>query len=80
MGIVIRRYREASGFAQDVFAAKAGIDRSYYGKIERGERQPSVGVLLRIARAMNVPGARMLEDTETLLSRTRTTSQRDETA
>lgn len=75
IGTVIRRHREAAGIAQDVFAAKAGVDRSYYGKLERGERQPSIGVLLRIAKAMHIAGALLVEEAEVILAERPATSQ-----
>ena len=61
--------REDRGLAQDEFALKAAIDRSYYGKLERGERQPSLGLLLRVARALGVSGALLVEQTEATLTR-----------
>jgi transcriptional regulator with XRE-family HTH domain len=63
-GQVVRELRERSGLAQDQFALKANIDRSYYGKLERGERQPTLGLLLRAATALGVTGARLVEATE----------------
>jgi transcriptional regulator with XRE-family HTH domain len=66
---VIRALREDRGLAQDEFALKASIDRSYYGKLERGERQPSLGLLLRVARALGVSGAVLVEQTEATLTR-----------
>jgi transcriptional regulator with XRE-family HTH domain len=68
-GRVIRALREDRGLAQDEFALKASIDRSYYGKLERGERQPSLGLLLRVARALGVSGAVLVEQTEATLTR-----------
>lgn len=50
--------------AQDQLALSANIDRSYYGKLERGERQPSLGLLLRAARALGVSGATLVQETE----------------
>lgn len=67
VGTVIRIVREAREFSQDGFALHAGVDRSYYGKLERGERQPTVGLLLRIAKALDVTGAELLAQAETLL-------------
>ncbi|WP_423596475.1 helix-turn-helix domain-containing protein [Roseateles sp. MS654] len=67
VGTVIRIVREAREFSQDGFALHAGVDRSYYGKLERGERQPTVGLLLRIAKALDVNGAELLAQAETLL-------------
>lgn len=59
--------REDQGSAQDHFALMASVDRSYYGKLERGERQPSLGLLLRIAGALGVPGATLVAATEATL-------------
>lgn len=67
IGQVIRQTREAREFSQDGFALHAGVDRSYYGKLERGQRQPTVGLLLRIARALDVPGATLLGQAEQML-------------
>ena len=67
----MRALREGKGLAQDQFALLANVDRSYYGKLERGERQPSLGLLLRIAKGLGVPGATLVEKTETLLRRHR---------
>lgn len=50
--------------AQDQLALMANIDRSYYGKLERGERQPSLGLLLRAAKALGVSGATLVLETE----------------
>ncbi|MBA4342288.1 MAG: transcriptional regulator [Methylibium sp.] len=68
VGKVIRNTREEQGHSQDGFALLAGVDRSYYGKLERGERQPTVGLLLRVARALGVSGADLLAQAEALLS------------
>ncbi len=63
-GEVVRSLREEQGVAQDQFALLANVDRSYYGKLERGERQPSLGLLLRIAKGLGVAGASIVEKTE----------------
>jgi DNA-binding XRE family transcriptional regulator len=67
LGEVIRGAREVQGIAQDAFALLANVDRSYYGKLERGERQPTVGLLLRIGRALDVPASELLEHVEAKL-------------
>ena len=54
IGKQIRTMREASGISQEDFAAIAGIDRSYYGAIERGERNVAALNLVRIASALEV--------------------------
>ncbi|RZI59587.1 MAG: XRE family transcriptional regulator [Rubrivivax sp.] len=63
-GTVLRAWRLERELAQDSFALLAGIDRSYYGKLERGERQPSLSVLLKCAAAFAKPGAALVEAIE----------------
>lgn len=45
LGKRIARLRTAKGFSQESFAAHAGIDRSYMGGIERGQRNITFFVL-----------------------------------
>lgn len=71
IGGVIRRFRESTGIAQDVIPVLAQVDRSYYGKLERGERQPSIGVLLRIASALGTTAADLIGQAELILSKKR---------
>jgi transcriptional regulator with XRE-family HTH domain len=55
LGKRIRQLRQRTGLSQERFAAKAGLDRTYYAGIERGERNPSVKQLAKIAAALDVP-------------------------
>ena len=52
IGNKIRKVRIDSGFSQEVLAQLADLDRSYYGGIERGERNLSAINLVRIASAL----------------------------
>lgn len=53
-GRAIRELREERDISQEAFALKCGIDRSHYGGIERGERNPSLGTVFKIADALGV--------------------------
>lgn len=66
-GSVIRKERVRKGVAQDQLALIADIDRSYLGKLERGERQPSLGMLLRIGGSLEVSGAELVRRVESAL-------------
>ena len=46
---------------------RANIDRSYFGKLERGERQPSLAVILRIAQGLTISASALLSKVERLL-------------
>lgn len=54
LGQQIQKLRKAQGFSQESFAAEAGLDRTYMGGIERGERNIAVLNLVRIAKALKV--------------------------
>jgi transcriptional regulator with XRE-family HTH domain len=54
LGKRIRELRQHTGLSQERFAARAGLDRTYYAGIERGERNPSVKNLAKIAGALGV--------------------------
>jgi transcriptional regulator with XRE-family HTH domain len=53
-GAQIRALREQAGLSQEALAAKAGIHRTYMGGIERGERNPCLKNILRLAEALGV--------------------------
>jgi transcriptional regulator with XRE-family HTH domain len=53
-GQAIRELREERGISQEAFALKSGIDRSHYGGMERGERNPSLTSIIKIANALDV--------------------------
>ncbi|RFA24711.1 transcriptional regulator [Alkalilimnicola ehrlichii] len=50
----MRALRKARGFSQEAFAAAAGLDRAYYGGVERGERNVAALNLIRIASCLSV--------------------------
>lgn len=66
-GEVIRAERIKQEIAQDQFALLANVDRSYYGKLERGERQPSLALILRIAGGLGVAASELIGRTELIL-------------
>jgi transcriptional regulator with XRE-family HTH domain len=62
VGARIRKVRLDKGFSQESLALAAGLDRSYIGGVERGERNISVVNLVRLAKALAVPASNLLED------------------
>lgn len=59
LGRRIQTMRAAKGYSQESFAAYAGIDRSYMGGIERGQRNITFYVMCQIAAALNCDVARL---------------------
>lgn len=50
----IRAEREQAGYSQEVFGRHAGLDRSYYGAIERGDFNLTLETMLRITAGLGV--------------------------
>jgi len=59
LGKRIAALRAKQGFFQESFAAHAGIDRSYMGGIERGQRNITFYVLCQIAAALRCDAAKL---------------------
>lgn len=56
LGKKIRRLRKKQdNLSQEKLAEKAGIHRTYMGKIERGESNPPMHTVSKIAKALKIP-------------------------
>lgn len=64
LGAAIRRARAERGMSQEQLALEAGLDRTYVGGIERGERNPSYANLLKIADTLRTPLSIIIRDAE----------------
>lgn len=63
-GRAVRRLRTEKGISQEAFAAKAKINRSYMGKIERGEVNVSLDNIQKIAGALQVSPGRLMSEAD----------------
>jgi len=54
IGKKIRELRKLKGFSQEGFAMEAGLGRTYYGRVERGEQNISIQNLIQIAITLHV--------------------------
>ena len=52
LGNRIRSQRKSIGLTQEALALVANVDRSYYGAVERGERNVTFTVLCRLCIAL----------------------------
>jgi transcriptional regulator with XRE-family HTH domain len=60
-GKAVKALRVEENYSQEEFALQAGIDRSYYGRIERGEANPTLRNIAAIAEVLRVPIADLFD-------------------
>jgi transcriptional regulator with XRE-family HTH domain len=57
----VRALRHSAQLSQEALADLCALDRTYVGGIERGERNPSLRNIAKIARSLNVSIARLMQ-------------------
>jgi len=61
IGENIRNYRKKMGISQEELGAIAGLDRTYIGSVERGERNVSALNIEKIAKALKIKPENLLQ-------------------
>lgn len=64
VGLNLRRLRIARDISQERLAFDSGVDRSYLGGMERGEENPTVDILDRVATTLAVPAGDLFTPVE----------------
>ena len=60
VGRRVQELRSGKGWTQQQLAEGAGLDRTYISGLEHGKQNPTLGALLRLARALEVPLDRLV--------------------
>lgn len=66
LGRSVRQLREERGLSQESLGFESDLHRTYVGGIERGERNPTFAILLRLAKALDVQPSELLRRAERL--------------
>ena len=56
----LQKVRKSQDISQEELAAKLSMHRTYVGMIERGERNPTIRTLYKIAKALKVKSSDLL--------------------
>lgn len=64
-GIRVRALRESQGLSQEQLGERCGLHRNYVGGLERGEYNPTLFSMARIARALGVSISDLVSDVKT---------------
>jgi transcriptional regulator with XRE-family HTH domain len=54
LGKRVAELRRKTGFSQEAFAHECGFNRSYMGAVERGEKNITLAMTNKIAKALNI--------------------------
>lgn len=60
----VRHFREQANISQEELAERAGIDRTYVSGLERGIRNPSLLVLVKVAKGLGITLAKLIQAIE----------------
>ena len=60
LGQTLRHFRQERGLTQEVLASRARLHPTYISLLENGRKSPTVDVLYRIARVLDVPVSAIL--------------------
>ena len=61
LGKAIRALRTDLGYSQEDFAGACGLHRTYFGAVERGERNISLQNIVKISAALEITASRLLQ-------------------
>lgn len=63
-GTAVRTLRIERGFSQEAFADECGLDRTYIGGVERGERNIGLVNVYRIVEALDIEASLLFQTIE----------------
>lgn len=63
-GDVLRRHRTRLQVSQEELAFRAGVDRTFVSRIERGIRQPTITTLIGLGIALEMSAAELVREAE----------------
>ena len=59
-GAVLRSVRQQKELSQEQLALDCGLDRTFISMIERGQRQPTLSSIFRLAKALSIRPSKLL--------------------
>ena len=70
-GQVLQELRALKGMTQEALAHEVGTERSHISALERAEKGPSLGTILKLARALDISASEMVSMVEAKLEKKR---------
>lgn len=63
-GRQVSRLRGRLGISQEELGFRAGVHRTYISQVERGIKSPTLGVIFKLAQALDLPAAKLIAAVE----------------
>jgi transcriptional regulator with XRE-family HTH domain len=63
-GATLRRMRLAAGMTQEQLGLEAGVQRNFISLIETGQNQPTIGTVVKLARALGMKASQLVAEAE----------------
>jgi len=63
-GEVLKELRKKKRLSQEELATDCGLDRTYISLLERGQRQPTLGTLFKLAEVLGVSASWIVKQLE----------------
>ncbi len=60
LGDKIKIFRKKADLTQEDLAFQVGVDRSYMGFLERGERNPTLTTMIKVSQVFKIPVRELL--------------------
>lgn len=57
----LKRAREMRGWSQETLGQEAGLHSTEIGRLERGDREPRLSTIARLARALKLTAADLVD-------------------
>jgi transcriptional regulator with XRE-family HTH domain len=66
-GEILKRLRQEKDISQETLAYSSELDRTYISLLERGERQPTIQTLFKLAAALGKKPSDIIKELENVL-------------
>ena len=63
-GAALRRLRLAAELTQEQLGLEAGVQRNFISLIETGQNQPTIGTIVKLARALGLKASELVSEAE----------------
>lgn len=68
-GLALKKIRSETGMSQDALAKECKLDRTFISLLERGERQPTITTIYKVAEAFEMTAQQLIAQVDNQMGR-----------